>query len=362
MATNDILDNEVPNVAPSSRDPQAWAEHSDLNLPKVWDIVKRSLPFADKLTGAIPQYGLFLVVGRGGKGKSVVAQQFCVDAIRQGWVKDLTVEKLAEYTRLLGGAEYDVVQRAMSNRFIFIPSNSFVEERGKKKKNVVIKPIFGGEPDSDFSFDYMMAQLMTIDLTKVDVVLIDSLREMSLRRDKIVALARAVDGGHFEQHSSINSFFFTEAQAQSEEEADAQQEKSKPGSRLMADRFVRAGLDYYPGLEPTSQIYPGGATAQFCVVLGVLNRLAKVNRCRMFALFNPQLGDSAELRQTLGESVAGVVSLDSLSATTYRTIASGAAHRVGASKSLVDLSDVQSDLVEQQVAFYTSDSNQLEEV
>lgn len=67
------------------------------------------------------------------------------------------------------------------------------------------------------------------------------------------------------------------------------------------------------------QIFPGGTTAQLVVQLDQMNRKLLQAGQYCVAVFNPLLSDSAGLRTLLNGSAVGIISLDGLSVTSYRT-------------------------------------------
>lgn len=317
-----------------------------LSFNTKWQAIRDNVVFAEKLATGVPDYGLFLVVGRGAKGKSVSVRNFFRDSVAQGWVRDFSSKDLDSLIASMDGREFAALTKAANEHFIRVPYSG----QGRTEE-LIVKILCGGEPDVIYSFDYAMASLFRLDLSKVDVVVIDSLRELALRQNDMSALARFCSkGSSFTPNDILTG------------KVDLSVADALVKDVELDPQFAAAGFGYCPGLRPTSQIFTGGNTAQFITVLSALNRFAMVNSVRIFANFNPQLADSKELRSALDESCVGTISLDTVSNTSYRTIEAGNGHRVGHDNTLVQFADdATSESVMQQSSFYSLDSDQLEE-
>lgn len=72
--------------------------------------------------------------------------------------------------------------------------------------------------------------------------------------------------------------------------------------------------------SPTDQIWTGGTTALLIDQLDLLDRLLLQKKAYLLATMNPLLSDSPNFRSTVEGSTAGLISLDTMSATSFRDL------------------------------------------
>lgn len=230
---------------------------------KIWAALRNG-PFGDRLSDEVGLPGLYLVVGHRMQAKSTTLYDFCYNNSKE-WA-----------------AAYDANGGLVADPDVDIEIS-----------DVKAAFRFGGEPEYATRFEKLYANILSCSR---DIVYADSLRKMALTRVSV----------------SVVPPYSTDAAAHEANRKQAEDKGLVPPNATL-ENLVRVSY------TPTDQIWERGATAPMVEQLDYLNNQCLRSGHYCVATFNPLMSDSPSFRSMLEGSTLGIISLDGMSQTTYRT-------------------------------------------